>query len=98
MSGSSDNVVMVGQYLWGTLRSNRIMEYFLRDQLRQHPEVAPNSTLYLFEKQAPRVGVVALKQRMDVQAKGIRQMEKTCKLLRSRVDLLTYKANRLSKK
>ena len=55
------------------------MEYFLRDQLRQHPEVAPNITLYLFEKQAPRVGVVALKQKVDVQAKGIRQMEKTCK-------------------
>ena len=54
-------MVMVGQYLWGTFLSNRVVDDFFRSQFRQHPEVAPHITLYLFEHQAPRVEVAALK-------------------------------------
>ena len=59
--GSVDNMVMVGQYLWGTLQEHRVMDDFLRDQFRQHLEVAPNITLYLFEHRDPRVEAEALK-------------------------------------
>ena len=72
------------------------MENLLGSQLRQHLEVAPHITLYLFKHRALRVEVVSLKQKVEVQAKNINQMEKTCKELRSRVYLLTDKANRLS--
>ena len=75
--GSGDNVVMVGQYLWGTLQSHRVMGDFLRDQLQQHAEVAPYIILYLFEHQYPRVEVAALKQKVDFQSNSIIQMEKT---------------------
>ena len=39
--GSEDKVVMVGQYLWGTLQAHKVMDKFLRKQFRHHPEVAP---------------------------------------------------------
>ena len=89
---------MVGQYLWGTLHAHRVMHDFLRTQLRQHPKMAPHITLYLFEHGAPRVEVSALKQRVEAQAKNINQTEKTCNKLRARVDSLTDKANKISKK
>ena len=34
--GFADNVVMVVQYLWGTIQVHRVIENFLRDQFRQH--------------------------------------------------------------
>ena len=69
VNGSAYNVVMVGQYLWGTLQSHRIMDDFLRAQFQKHPEVASHITLYLFEHRSPIVEVVALKQKVKVQAK-----------------------------
>ena len=65
--GLKDNAVMVGRYIWGTLQTHRIMEYFLRYHLQQHPEVAPYINLYLFEHRALRVEVVALKKKVEVQ-------------------------------
>ena len=43
-----DKVVMVGQYLCGTLQDHRGMDDFLHAQFRQQPKVAPHITLYLF--------------------------------------------------
>ena len=96
--GSAENVMMVGQYLRGTLQVLRVMDDFLISQFQQHPEVVPHINLYFFEHWDLRVEVVALKQRLDFQAKTIRQTEKTCKELRSRMDSLTNKAKLLSKK
>ena len=89
---------MMGQFLLGTLQAHQVMDDFLRTQLRQHPEVSPHITLYLFEHRAPLVEVPALKQRVEAQAKTINQMENTCKELRDRFDPMTEKANILSKK
>ena len=55
------------------------MDDFLRDQFRQHPEVAPHITLYNFEHGAPRVEVLVLKQNVEAQAKTISQMEIFCR-------------------
>ena len=96
--GSAENMVMVGHYLWVTIQAHRVMDDLLRSQFRQHPEVAPHITLYLFKHRAPIVEVVALKQRVEFQDKTISQMDKTCKEVRLRVDLITDKANHLSNK
>ena len=74
------------------------MDDLLKDQFLQHPEVAPQITLYLFDHRAPIVEVVALNQKVEFQAKIISHMDKTCNVLRSRLDSLTNKANRLGKK
>ena len=42
--------------------------------------------------------MLALKQRVEAQAKNLNQMEKICKELRKIVNSLTEKSNRLSKK
>ena len=89
---------MVGKYLWGNLQSHRIMDEFLQEKIRQHLEVAPYITLYLFEHRSPRVEVVELSQKVDLQYKIISQIEKTCKKLQPRADSLTDKANLLGKK
>ena len=89
--GLSDNVVLLGQYLWGTLQTHRVMDNFLRVQFRQHIEVAPHITFYLFEHWSPRVEVVVLNQKLEFQAKTIIQMEKTCKELRLIVYLMNDK-------
>ena len=96
--GSADNVVVVGQYLWGTLQAHRIMDDFLRAKFRQHHEVAPHITLHCFEHRSPRVEAVTLNQKVEVQYRMISHMEKFCKKLRPRVDLPTNKVNRLRKK
>ena len=62
---------MVDQYLWGKLQAHRVMDEFMRSQFRQNPDVAPHSTLYLFE---PRVKVSALKQNVEAQSNTISQM------------------------
>ena len=67
-------------------------------QFRQHPEVDPHTTLYLFEHRPPQVEVLALKHIVEAQDKDLNKMEKTCKELWARVDFLMEKANRLSKK
>ena len=74
------------------------MDIFLHTEFRQHPEVAPHITLYLFEHRAPRVEVLSLKERVEEQANISNKTEKRCKDLRNRVDLITEKANRLSQK
>ena len=56
-----------------------MMDEFMRSQFRQNPDVAPHSTLYLFE---PRLKVSALKQKVEAQSKTISQMEKTCREFR----------------
>ena len=71
---------------------------FLWTQFCHHPEVEPHITFYLFEHRNPWVEVLALKQRVEAKAKNLSQMENTCKELRSRVDSLTAKGNRLRKK
>ena len=86
---SEDNVVMVGQYLWENLQAYRVVDDLLRSQFRQHPEVAPHITLYLFNHWSPRVEVVYLKHKVQFQPKTIIQMEKTCKELR----LIVYSMN-----
>ena len=43
--GSGDNVVMVGQNLWGTLQAHIVMDEFLKYHFRQHTEVAPQIKL-----------------------------------------------------
>ena len=63
--GSADNVVMVGQYIWGTLQAHMVMDDLLRSQFRQHPEVEPQFTIYLFEYRAPRVEVAALNKKVE---------------------------------
>ena len=95
----SDNLTdMVGQYIWGTLQANWAIDVFLQTELLQNTEVDPHINLYLFEHRAPRVEVSDLKQRVEAQAKTLNKMEKTRKELWARVDLLTEKANILSKK
>ena len=96
--GSDNPMEMVGQYLWGTLQTHRVMDEFLQTQFRQHPEVDPHITLYLFKHRAPQVEVSALKQRVEAQSKALNKMEKTCKELRDRFYSLTDKANKLIKK
>ena len=52
----SDNLSeVVGKYLWGNLQVHRVMDDFLQTQFLQHPEVAPQITIYLFEHRCPRV-------------------------------------------
>ena len=70
---------MVGQYLWGTLKTHRVMDEFLWEQFRQHTEVAPHINIYLFEHRASRVEVVALRKKAEIQYETIIQIEKTCK-------------------
>ena len=89
---------MVGQYFWGTLQAHRGMDDFLRTQLNQHPKVDTHITLYLFGHRDPQDEVLALIQRVEAQAKNINQMENTCKELQDRVNPLTEKASRFSKK
>ena len=96
--GSGDNLVMVGQYLMGTLQAHRVTDEFLRAQFQQHPEMAPHITPYLFEHRSPRLEVAALKQKVESQANTISLMEKTCKELRSRADSFTDQSNCLGKK
>ena len=96
--GLETHAVKVGQYLWGTLQALRVMENFLRTQLRQHPEVSPQITMYMFEHRAPLVEVSALNQKIEAQTKTLSQTEKTCRKLWPRVDLLTEKENNLVKK
>ena len=74
------------------------MADFLRAQFRQHPEMTPHIMLYLFEHIAPRVEVFSLNQKIETQEKTTCQMEKTCRELCLRVDLLTEKANYLGEK
>ena len=76
--GLAENVVMVSQYLWVTIQEHRVFGDFIRYKFQQHLEVAPHINLYLFEHRAPRVEVVALNQKVEVQAKKTSQMEKTC--------------------
>ena len=46
----SDNLLgMVVHYLWVTLQAHRAVDDFLLTKICQHPEVALNITLYLFE-------------------------------------------------
>ena len=59
--GSENPTEMVGQYLWGTLQTHRVMDDFLRTQFCQHPEVDPHITLSLFEHISPLVEVSVLK-------------------------------------
>ena len=42
--------------------------------------------------------ILALKKRVEAQAKTLSHMENTCKYLRSRIDSLTKKPKRLGKK
>ena len=74
------------------------MDEFLRSKLRQHTEVESNINLYLFENWEPRVELVELRQKVDIQVKLIIRMENKCKYLRLRVYFLTDKANLPEKK
>ena len=69
------------------------MDEFLRSKLRQHTGVDSNINLYLFENWEPRVELVELRQKVDIQVKLIIRMENKCKYLRLRVYFLTDKAN-----
>ena len=88
----------MGEYLWGTLQDHRVMGKFLRGKFRQYMKVAPHITLYIFEHRAPSVEAVELKKKVELQSKTIIHMEKTCNKLRSRVDSLIDKVNRLGNK
>ena len=44
---SVDNLLMVYQYLWGTLQAHRVMNTFLKAQFRQHPELARHKNTLL---------------------------------------------------
>ena len=91
-------VFIVGQYLCITLQDHRVMGGFLREQFRQYMKVAPHITLYIFEHRSPSVEAVELREKVELQSKKIIQMEKTCNKLRSRVDYLIDKVNRLGNK
>ena len=43
--GSNKLSEMVGKYLWVNLQAHQVIDYLLRTQLRQHPQVAPHITL-----------------------------------------------------
>ena len=73
------------------------MEHFLRNQLRQHPEVSPHINMYMFEHKAPLVEVSELNQKVEAQTKTLSQTEKTCRELWPRFDSLTEKANNLGR-
>ena len=45
--GSDTPLVMVGQYLWGTLQMQRVMDYLLWNQFIQHLEVDLHITIFL---------------------------------------------------
>ena len=70
---------MVGQYLWGTLKSHKVMDEFLWEKFRQNPEVAPHKILYLFDYLFLRVEVVELRQKVELQSNNVSNIEKTCK-------------------
>ena len=95
--GLGDNVVIISQYLWGTLKAHRVMDDFLRVHLRQYTEMALHITLYLFEQRSSMVEVEALKNKVEFQSKTITQIDKNLKELRSTVDLLTGKATALGR-
>ena len=63
--GSENKFVMVGQYLWGTLKSHIVMNKFLRAQFKQNTEVTLHITIYLFEHLYPRVDVVVLRKSLE---------------------------------
>ena len=87
--GSNESSVIVGKYLWGNLQAHIVIDDFLRTQFSQHPEVAPQITIYLFEYRAPQMEVSTLKHILEAQERTMIQMENNCKELRSRVYLLT---------
>ena len=93
--GLKYQLFMVGQYLWVTTQAPLVMNEFLHSQFRNYPEVAPHITLYIFEHFLPRVEIVALRHKVDIQAKSIRQKENTCEKLMSRVNSLTDKVNHM---
>ena len=70
--GLKDQLVMLGQYLWVTPQAHIVMDEFLHSQFRNYPEVAPHITLYIFEHFLPRVEIVALRHKVDIQTKSIR--------------------------
>ena len=82
---------ILGKYSGVTLQAHWGIDDFLRTQFLQHPEVAPHITLYILEHMDTWVEVSSLKQRVKDQDKTINKMEKICKELRARVDLLTEK-------
>ena len=55
------------------------MDDLLRTQSRQHTEVDPNITLYLFEYIAPRAEVSALKQRVEAKYKALNKTGNKCR-------------------
>ena len=77
--GSENPTEILGQQLRGNLQVHRVIDEFLRKKFLQHPEVAPHTTLYIFEHKAPRVEMQALKQRVEAQAKYLNQMKNKCK-------------------
>ena len=59
----------------------------------------PYTSLYIFvDNRAHRVEISALKKRANTQSKTLSQMEKNCKALWSRVDLIIEKVNIMGKK
>ena len=71
------------------------MGEFLGSHICQHHEVAPHTTLYVFENQVPRFNVVVLRQKLYIKSKSISQMENTCNKLRLRIYFIPDMANRL---
>ena len=62
--GSEDQVVMVGQQLWVTLQAHIVMNKFMLSKVQKNTEVYPHKTLLLFDQQATKVEVMALRYKV----------------------------------
>ena len=66
--GSEPLAIMVGQYLRETLQAYMWIDEFISDQIYQHPDVALNKILYLFENRSLRKEVKPLNQKVEGQS------------------------------
>ena len=58
----SDPYIRVAQYLWKILQPHIVMGEFQAESFYKHPKIYPSIVNHIFEQQAPRIEVNALKK------------------------------------
>ena len=84
----SDVTQRVGLYLWASLQAHRVMKEYLNAEFKNHPEVSPSVTYFLFEHRAPTAWVKTLQQDHQALRKKHEELQKEYKQLRSEIDSL----------
>ena len=85
----------VGLYLWASLQAHRVMKEYRDAAFKNHPEVSPSVTFFLFEHRAPTAWVKTLQQDHQALKKKHEELQKDYKHLRSEVDSLnTWKRSK----